>query len=60
MTRKGRIPTRPEVPTIRRRSGELLKPMKIVPVLFNGTEQAEMAEDFQRTVRARLTRRARH
>lgn len=46
ITRKGRFPTRPEVPTNPRDVGELLKPMKIVPVLFNGDDERKWQKTF--------------
>jgi len=39
ITRKGRFPTRPEVPTNPPEIGALLKPMKIVPIVFNGDDE---------------------
>lgn len=46
MTKRGRIPTRPDVATNPPDVGELLKPMKIVPVLFNGTEGRKWQKTF--------------
>ena len=46
MTRKGRIPTRPDVPTNPPEVGELLKAMKIVPILFNGTDERKWQKTF--------------
>ena len=46
ITRKGRFPTRPEVPTNPPDVGELLKPMKIVPVLFNGNDERKWQKTF--------------
>ncbi|MGB6536241.1 MAG: ABC transporter substrate-binding protein [Xanthobacteraceae bacterium] len=46
ITRKGRFPTRPDVPTNPPEVGELLKPMKIVPVLFNGTDERKWQKMF--------------
>ena len=54
MTPKGRIPTRPDVPTNPPEVGDMLKSMKIAPILFDGADAAKMAEDLQRTVRAQL------
>lgn len=45
ITRKGRFPTRPDVPTNPPEIGALLEPMKIVPVLLNGGGQRQ----WQRT-----------
>ncbi|MFZ3351985.1 MAG: extracellular solute-binding protein [Xanthobacteraceae bacterium] len=46
VTRKGRFPTRPEVPTNPPEIGALLKPMKIVPVVFDGTEHRKWQKIF--------------
>lgn len=46
ITRKGRFPTRPDVPTNPPDVGEMLKPMKIVPVLLNGTEQRKWQKTY--------------
>ncbi len=46
ITRKGRFPTRPEVPTNPPEVGEMLKPMKIVPVLFNGDDERKWQKTF--------------
>jgi iron(III) transport system substrate-binding protein len=46
MTRKGRIPTRPDVPTNPAEVGEMLKPMKVVPVLFNGNDGRKWQKTF--------------
>jgi len=46
ITRKGRFPTRPEVPTNPPEIGQLLKPMKIVPVVFDGTEHRKWQKVF--------------
>jgi len=46
ITRKGRFPTRPEVPTNPPDAGELLKPMKIMPVLFNGDDERKWQKTF--------------
>jgi iron(III) transport system substrate-binding protein len=46
ITRKGRFPTRPDVPTNPPEIGELLKPMTIVPVLFNGTDERQWQKMF--------------
>jgi iron(III) transport system substrate-binding protein len=46
MTRKGRLPTRPDVPTNPPEVGELLKAMKIIPILFNGTDERKWQKTF--------------
>jgi len=46
MTRKGRIPTRPDVPTNPPEIGELLKARKITPVIFNGNDQKKWQKTF--------------
>jgi iron(III) transport system substrate-binding protein len=46
ITQKGRFPTRPDVPTNPPDVGELLKPMKIVPIVFNGTDQRQWQKTF--------------
>ncbi len=46
ITRKGRFPTRADVPTNPPDIGERLKPMKVVPVLFNGTDQRKWQRTF--------------
>jgi len=46
MTLKGRIPTRPDVPTNPPDVGEMLKSMKIVPILFNGSDGRKWQKTF--------------
>jgi iron(III) transport system substrate-binding protein len=46
ITRKGRFPTRPDVPTNPPDIGERLKSMKVVPVLFNGTDERNWQRTF--------------
>jgi iron(III) transport system substrate-binding protein len=46
ITRKGRFPTRPDVPTNPPEVGEMLKPMKIVPVVFNGNDEQKWQKTF--------------
>jgi iron(III) transport system substrate-binding protein len=46
ITREGRFPTRPDVPTNPPDIGERLKAMKILPVLFNGTEERKWQRTF--------------
>jgi iron(III) transport system substrate-binding protein len=46
ITRKGRFPTRPDVPTNPPEIGQALKPMTIVPVLFNGTDERKWQKTF--------------
>lgn len=44
--RKGRFPTRTDVPTDPPEVGEMLKSMKVVPILFNGTEGHKWQQTF--------------
>lgn len=46
MTRKGRIPTRPDVPTNPPELGAMLKRMKIMPIIFNGNDQRKWQKTF--------------
>jgi iron(III) transport system substrate-binding protein len=46
ITLKGRFPTRPDVPTNPPEIGERLKSMKVVPVLFNGTDERKWQKTF--------------
>jgi iron(III) transport system substrate-binding protein len=46
ITHKSRFPTRPDVPTDPPDVGELLKPMKTVPVLFNGNDQKKWQKTY--------------
>jgi iron(III) transport system substrate-binding protein len=46
ITQKGRFPTRPDVPTDPPDVGQLLKPMKIVPIVFSGTDQRQWQKTF--------------
>lgn len=46
ITTKGRFPTRPEVPTNPPEVGQQLKLMKIVPVVFDGTEHRKWQKTF--------------
>jgi iron(III) transport system substrate-binding protein len=47
ITRKGRFPTRPDVPTNPPEVGELLKPMKIVPVLLDANGQKKWQKTYR-------------
>jgi iron(III) transport system substrate-binding protein len=51
ITHRGRFPTRPDVPTDPPDIGKLLKPMKIVPVLFNGTDERKWQKTFNELFR---------
>jgi iron(III) transport system substrate-binding protein len=46
MTRKGRIPTRPDVPTNPPEVGEMLKARKIVPVIFSSSDQKKWQKTY--------------
>jgi iron(III) transport system substrate-binding protein len=46
MTHKGRLPTRPDVPTDPPEIGEMLKASKIMPVVFNGDDQRKWQKTF--------------
>jgi iron(III) transport system substrate-binding protein len=46
MTHKGRLPTRPDVPTNPPEIGELLKASKIMPVVFNGDDQRKWQKTY--------------
>jgi iron(III) transport system substrate-binding protein len=46
MTRKGRLPTRPDVSTNPPEVGEMLKQRKIVPVVFNSDDQKKWQKTF--------------
>lgn len=46
ITRKGRFPTRPEVPTTPPDVGKALKSMKVVPVLSNTSDQRKWQKTF--------------
>jgi iron(III) transport system substrate-binding protein len=47
MTKKGRLPTRPDVPTNPPGVGEILHQKKIVPVTFSGAEQKKWQTRFR-------------
>jgi iron(III) transport system substrate-binding protein len=47
ITRKGRFPTRPDVPTNPPDVGNLLKPMKIVPVLLDANGQKKWQKTYR-------------
>jgi len=49
MTRKGRLPTRPDVATNPPEVGAMLKAAKIVPVVFNDTDQRKWQKTFNET-----------
>jgi iron(III) transport system substrate-binding protein len=46
MTRKGRLPTRPDVSTNPPEVGDMLKQKKIIPVVFNGDDQKKWQKIF--------------
>jgi iron(III) transport system substrate-binding protein len=46
MTRKGRLPTRPDVPTNPPEVGGMLKKMKVVPVVFASDDQKKWQKTF--------------
>jgi iron(III) transport system substrate-binding protein len=46
MTHKGRLPTRPDVPTEPPEIGEMLKASKIMPVVFNGDDQRKWQKTY--------------
>jgi iron(III) transport system substrate-binding protein len=46
MTQKGRIPTRPDVPTNPPEVGDTLKSMKIAPILFNGADERKWQKTY--------------
>lgn len=46
MTRKGRIPTRPDVPTNPPELADMLNAHKIMPVVFNGADQRKWQKTF--------------
>ncbi|HUD88192.1 MAG TPA: ABC transporter substrate-binding protein [Xanthobacteraceae bacterium] len=46
MTHKGRLPTRPDVPTDPPEIGAMLKASKIMPVVFNGDDQRKWQKTY--------------
>jgi iron(III) transport system substrate-binding protein len=46
MTQKGRLPTRPDVPTNPPEVGDMLKQRKIVPVVFNNNDQKKWQKAY--------------
>jgi iron(III) transport system substrate-binding protein len=46
MTQKGRIPTRPDVPTNPPQVGSMLKSMKIAPILFGGADERKWQKTY--------------
>jgi iron(III) transport system substrate-binding protein len=46
MTLKGRIPTRPDVPTNPPEVGDMLKSMKIAPILFSGADERKWQKTY--------------
>jgi iron(III) transport system substrate-binding protein len=46
MTQKGRIPTRPDVPTNPPELGDVLKSMRIVPILFSGADERKWQKTY--------------
>jgi iron(III) transport system substrate-binding protein len=51
MTQKGRIPTRPDVPTNPPEVGDMLKSMKIAPILFNGADERKWQKTYNELFR---------
>ena len=51
ITRKGRFPTSPDVPTNPPEVGQLLESMKIMPVVFDGTEHRKWQKTFNELFR---------
>ena len=49
MTRKGRLPTRPDVATNPPELGAMLKRAKIMPIVFNDTDQRKWQKTFNET-----------
>jgi iron(III) transport system substrate-binding protein len=46
MTRKGRLPTRPDVPTNPPEVGDMLEQKKIIPVVFNADDQKKWQKTY--------------
>jgi len=46
MTRKGRLPTRPDVATNPPELGALLKAAKVMPIVFNDNDQRKWQKTF--------------
>jgi iron(III) transport system substrate-binding protein len=53
MTRKGRLPTRPDVATNPPEVGEMLKQMKIMPVVFNSGDQRKWQKTYNELFKGR-------
>jgi ABC-type Fe3+ transport system substrate-binding protein len=53
MTKKGRLPTRPDVATNPPEVGEMLKAAKIVPVVFNADDQKKWQKTYSELFKRR-------
>jgi len=53
MTHKGRLPTRPDVATNPPEVGDMLKQMKVMPILFNGDDQRKWQNTFNALFKSR-------
>jgi iron(III) transport system substrate-binding protein len=53
MTQKGRLPTRPDVPTNPPEIGPMLKEMKIMPIVFNDTDQRKRQKTYNELFKSR-------
>ena len=53
MTHKGRLPTRPDVPTNPPEVGDMLKQMKIIPVVFNTEAQRKWQKAYNELFKRR-------
>jgi iron(III) transport system substrate-binding protein len=53
MTHKGRLPTRPDVATNPPEVGEMLKRMKIIPIVFNTSDQRKWQKTYNQLFKSR-------
>ena len=53
ITHKGRFPTRPDVPTDPPDVGGMLKPMKIMPIVFNADDQKKWQKTYNELFKSR-------
>jgi iron(III) transport system substrate-binding protein len=53
MTHKGRLPTRPDVATNPPEVGDMLKRMKVMPIVFNGDDQRKWQNTFSTLFKSR-------
>jgi iron(III) transport system substrate-binding protein len=53
MTKKGRLPTRPDVPTNPPEVGEMLKQMKVTPIVFNTDDQRKWQKTYNELFKSR-------